>query len=237
TGTGAWYKNANGDLVCDVPVTVKVSGTIDYEIRSCPQANTTLANCEGKYGSGDALTITSTTLNGEPYSTVMQLTYTEFAKHYKVTCTEGFCSTPDSSRLLLHMLTDDIVKCWNHPGINAACGWAVATVVPGSTLIKGAKAVAAVKIAMVTGIAIDDALLALKTSGVVTKTVAMAKIEAQVADWSLFWKLYRQDKFGPNLASLPEAVRKLTTGYSPYGNLGRIEFMKKFWSETAWTDK
>ncbi|MFC5645482.1 polymorphic toxin-type HINT domain-containing protein, partial [Kitasatospora cinereorecta] len=172
-----WHKNAAGVEVCDVPVTVKVKGEIDYIMRTCPEPNLSVAACQGKYSVWDTSVLTTKPVDTQ-YETTLELTYEDYAKHYKLYCGEGACATGDSSRLLFHLLTDDFVKCFNHPGLNAPCAWAVTTVVPFGTLAKGAKAVVAFKMAVETGAAISDTLLALKTAGDVTNAVTLARLDA-----------------------------------------------------------
>ncbi|MFD7596523.1 polymorphic toxin-type HINT domain-containing protein [Kitasatospora sp. NPDC059812] len=161
-----WHKNDTGEQVCTVPVKIKVSGTVDYVMRTCPEAGLSVTACKGKYSTWDTLVLNTQQLDGKSqYDSTIELTYSYFAQHYKVYCgSEGMCATGDSSRLLLHMLTDDFVKCFNNPGLNASCGWAAATFAPVGTLTKAAKGIVAFRFALASGVGIEEAKLALQAT-------------------------------------------------------------------------
>ncbi|WP_344446785.1 polymorphic toxin-type HINT domain-containing protein, partial [Kitasatospora nipponensis] len=177
-----WHKNAAGVEVCDVPVKVQPHGTMDYELKTCPTANVSIADCQGQYTNADVTPLTSVKLDAiKPFDDTIELTYDDYAAHYKVYCTpDGGCSTGDSGKILWQMLTGDIVKCWNHPGLNASCAWAAATVLPAGTLLKGAKVIVAAKIAIETGVAIDDAMTLVRTTSDVISAATAARVQGLV---------------------------------------------------------
>ncbi|MEE1785766.1 polymorphic toxin-type HINT domain-containing protein, partial [Streptomyces sp. SP17BM10] len=161
-----WHNNAAGQQVCTVPVKVKVTGTVDYVMRTCPEAGLTVAACKGKYSVWDTVVLNTVQLDGKTaYDSTIELTYSEYAQHYKVYCgPDGGCASGDSSRLLLHLLTDDFVKCFNNPGLNASCAWAAATFAPVGKLAEAGKGIIAFRYALETGVGIEDAKLALQAT-------------------------------------------------------------------------
>ncbi|MDV5145394.1 polymorphic toxin-type HINT domain-containing protein [Streptomyces sp. SBC-4] len=163
SGSKTWHKNAAGVEVCNVTVTVKVVGEIDYILKTCPEPNLSIAACQGKYSTWNTLVLSTETVNTE-YPTTIELTYTNYAKHYKVSCSQGVCMSGDSSRMLIHMLTDDFVKCFNNFGLNGPCAWAASNFIPYGTLAKGAKGVVAFRFALESGVGIEQAKLALQAS-------------------------------------------------------------------------
>ncbi|MFF3114751.1 polymorphic toxin-type HINT domain-containing protein, partial [Kitasatospora sp. NPDC057904] len=161
-----WHNNAAGQQVCTVPVKVKVTGTVDYVMRTCPEAGLTVDACKGKYSVWDTVVLNTVQLDGKTaYDSTIELSYSDYAQHYKVYCgPEGGCATGDSSRLLLHLLTDDFVKCFNNPGLNASCAWAAATFAPVGKLAEAGKGIIAFRYALETGVGIEDAKLALQAT-------------------------------------------------------------------------
>ncbi|WP_329578734.1 polymorphic toxin-type HINT domain-containing protein [Kitasatospora sp. NBC_01250] len=161
-----WHDNASGQSFCTVPVKVKVTGTVDYVMRTCPEAGLSLDACKGKYTTWDSLVLSTQTLDGKTlFDDTIELSYDDYAKHYKVYCDpEGGCASGDSARLLFHLLTDDFVKCFNNPGLNASCGWAAASLIPAGKLTEAAKGMVAFRYALETGVGIEDAKLALQAT-------------------------------------------------------------------------
>ncbi|MDI1462183.1 polymorphic toxin-type HINT domain-containing protein [Catellatospora sp. KI3] len=181
TADDTWHKNKAGVEVCDVPVTVKVTGDIDYVMKTCPVPNLSITACHGQYTSTDTLLLSSKPLDNPQYDTTAELTYTEYSQHYKVYCDkDGGCATGDSAKLLFHILTDDFVKCFNNPGLNGPCAWAALTVIPTTTLIKGVKYVTALRWALLTGVAVTDARLALDTTLLVYTTASMNRLDSLI---------------------------------------------------------
>ncbi|MBG6135839.1 polymorphic toxin-type HINT domain-containing protein [Longispora fulva] len=178
-----WHKNAAGVDVCDVPVTVKVSGTVDYVLKTCPVPNLSIAGCQGKYTEADTLVLASKTLDGVQFDATSELTYKDYVEHYQVRCDpqSGMCMTGDSAKILASLLFGDLITCIKNPGVNGPCAWAVATFIPWGTLLKGVKGVIAVRYAVMTGIGIEDAQLVLRVAlGGYTAPV-LARLDAMVA--------------------------------------------------------
>ncbi|WP_406111100.1 polymorphic toxin-type HINT domain-containing protein [Kitasatospora purpeofusca] len=155
-GSHTWYKNAAGKLVCKVKVTAKVSGTVDYLLRTCPDPGLTVDACKGRYQTWDTVLLGTEQLNSVPYESKVELTYQDYKLHYDPKVLAG--------RLLWNMLTGDFVKCFNNPGLNKACGFALATILPLGTLAKAAKGTVAYRYAILTGISVDEAKLALQAT-------------------------------------------------------------------------
>ncbi|WP_380282149.1 polymorphic toxin-type HINT domain-containing protein [Kitasatospora purpeofusca] len=155
-GNHTWYENAAGKTVCKVKVTAKVSGTVDYFLRTCPEPGLTTEACKGTYPVWESVLLGTEQLNGVPYETSVEMTYTDYKRDHDPRVLAG--------RLLWNMLTGDFVKCFNNPGFNRACGFALATVLPVGTLAKAAKGAVAYRFAMISGIGVDEAKLALRAT-------------------------------------------------------------------------
>ncbi|MGW4647609.1 polymorphic toxin-type HINT domain-containing protein [Kitasatospora sp. NPDC004289] len=179
-----WHKNGAGVEVCDVALTVKVKGEIEYILKTCPEPDLSIAACQGKYTTWNTVLLQTQSVDTE-YQTTVELTYGDYAKHYKVSCSQGVCMSGDSSRLLLHMLTDDFVKCFKNFGFNGPCAWAASNFIPYGTLAKAAKGVVAFRFALEAGVGIAEAKLALQATlegyGDAVKLRLMASADAIVA--------------------------------------------------------
>ncbi|WP_053645597.1 polymorphic toxin-type HINT domain-containing protein [Streptomyces sp. XY431] len=151
-----WYKNAAGEMVCKVKVTAKVSGTVDNLLRTCPEAGLTVEACKGRYQAWDTMVLGTEQLNGVPYESTVEMTYQDYKLKYDPQVLAG--------RLLWHLLTGDFVRCFNNPGFNTACGFALATVMPIGTLTRAAKGAIAYRYAILAGIRVDEAKLALQAT-------------------------------------------------------------------------
>ncbi|MEU1285888.1 hypothetical protein ABZ449_16775, partial [Kitasatospora sp. NPDC005856] len=179
-GSKTWHKNDAGVEVCDVKVTVKVTGTVDYVLKTCPEPGLSVEACKGKYSTWDTLVLDTKTLENVQYETTYEMSYLEYAKHYKAYCGNGVCVTGDSSKLIVDALTGDFVKCFNNPGLNGPCAWAASIFLPVGTLSKAAKGIVAFRFAVETGIGIEEAKLALQATldgysqAVVSKLTAVA---------------------------------------------------------------
>ncbi|MFD5086893.1 polymorphic toxin-type HINT domain-containing protein [Kitasatospora sp. NPDC058406] len=141
---GGWREEGK-KLVCDLPVTVKVTGTVDYYLKTCPEPNLSIAACQGKYSSLDTVLIRT-----EPVTS-----------QYDTTAKKEYKST---SQLIFDALTGDFVKCWNTPGLNGPCAWAASNFIPYGTLAKGAKGITAFRLALETGVELEQAKLALQAA-------------------------------------------------------------------------
>ncbi|MEU8517751.1 polymorphic toxin-type HINT domain-containing protein, partial [Kitasatospora sp. NPDC048722] len=151
----SWYDNAAGVRVCDVNATVKVTGTVDYFLRTCPEPNLSIAACQGKYSTWDTLLLRTEPLNTQ-YDTVIQITEHDW--------NTKFSGQALANNALREMLFGDFIKCYNDPGFNASCAWAASNFIPYGTLAKGAKAIVAFRFALETGVGIEDAKLALQAT-------------------------------------------------------------------------
>ncbi|MFD0573626.1 hypothetical protein ACFQ0T_35900 [Kitasatospora gansuensis] len=87
-----FHKNAAGVSVCDVTYTVRVSGIVDYVLKTCPEAGLSIAACQGKYGTWDTLVINSQELKQAEFTTTVEMTEEVFSK-INVTCTRGVCGS------------------------------------------------------------------------------------------------------------------------------------------------
>lgn len=142
---GNW-REEDGKTVCDLPVTVKVTGTIDYYLKTCPEPNLSIAACQGKYTTWDTVFIRS-----EPINT-----------QYDTTAKTEYKST---DQRIWEALTGDFVKCWNNLSVkNASCAWAASNFIPYGALAKGAKGLVAFRFALETGVELEQAKLALQAS-------------------------------------------------------------------------
>ncbi|MGW2253275.1 polymorphic toxin-type HINT domain-containing protein [Kitasatospora sp. NPDC001660] len=150
-----WHDNGKGDTVCDVTVNVKVTGTVNYIMKTCPEPGLSIVACAGKYTVWNTVLVSSTQVSDQRDET-FQLTYFDYKAHYSPEAQRG--------QFLYHALTDDFVKCYHNPGLNSSCAWAAANFIPYGTLAKGAKAVVAFRFALETGVGIEDAKLAVQAT-------------------------------------------------------------------------
>ncbi|MFD0568362.1 ALF repeat-containing protein [Kitasatospora gansuensis] len=141
---GGWREEGK-KLVCDVPVTVKITGTVDYYLKTCPEPNLSIAACQGKYSNWDTVLLRS-----DPIDT-----------QYDTTAKKEYKST---NQLIFEALTGDFVKCWKNPGLNGPCAWAASNFIPYGTLAKGAKGVVALRFALETGVELEQAKLAVQAT-------------------------------------------------------------------------
>ncbi|MEV7027030.1 glycohydrolase toxin TNT-related protein, partial [Kitasatospora sp. NPDC093558] len=215
---GNWREDKadHGKLVCDLPVTVKVTGTINYVLRTCPEPGLSIAACAGKYKVWDTVLVSSVPLKDVQYNTTVKqplVTQEEF---------------------MMKLVFGDFIECWNKPDFNGPCALAAATFIPFGTLAKGAKVIVAAKVAMETGIGVDAAMLALRNT-LDAASLARVKLEATYDVWKTANLLQAQGKFGP--ATMPAKVANLTQGYNPFGSLSRLDFVKTFWTEKAYQNR
>ncbi len=165
SGFNPYHKNAAGVDVCDVKVTVKVTGTVDYVMKTCPEPALSIEACKGKYSDWDILVLSSTVENTQ-YTTTVEVSSSDYERHYKVHCsgtTGSSCRTGDSGEMLLKMLTGDFVKCFNNPNLSS-CAWAASTFIPVGTLTKATKEIVAFRFAIQSGVGLDAAKLALQAT-------------------------------------------------------------------------
>ncbi|MFJ3794248.1 polymorphic toxin-type HINT domain-containing protein [Kitasatospora sp. NPDC090091] len=161
-GDGNWRKNEAGVLVCDVTTTALFTGTVDYLMRTCPEAGLTVEQCKGKYSVWDTIVLSSTTLDRKTVTTTIAMTREQFfASGAAPTCFLEVCYSGSGAGFLANILYGDAIECINHPGVTEACGFALANLLPAATVLKSAKAVAAFRAAAATGIGVAEATAAL----------------------------------------------------------------------------
>ncbi|PYC69537.1 hypothetical protein C7C46_27970 [Streptomyces tateyamensis] len=177
-GDNTWH-NVDGKkgLFCTITVKMKISGTVDYVMRTCPEPGLSVDACKGKYTTWDTVVLSTQHLDGVPYTTTMDLPYEDYKTKYDPKVVAG--------KFLWDILAGDFVKCFNNPGLNSSCAWAAATLIPVGKLADAAKGIVALRFAMETGVGLEDAKLALQatlkgyTSPVVDKLTAAADAVAK----------------------------------------------------------
>ncbi|WP_052391606.1 DddA-like double-stranded DNA deaminase toxin [Streptomyces sp. NRRL B-24484] len=167
---GPWHHDASGKTVCDFQATVKVTGTFDYYLRTCPEANLTIAACQGKYATWDVLQLAPQTVDAQ-VETTLQAVWEDWRRAHT------------TSGLLDEMGAQwwgGIKKCFTNPfGFDADCAWSVAMVIPVTDLVAAGKVVLAYRVAVETGIGIESATAAVIASlGTIKGGEALAKINA-----------------------------------------------------------
>ncbi|MFF3075338.1 polymorphic toxin-type HINT domain-containing protein, partial [Kitasatospora sp. NPDC057936] len=150
-----WHQNDKGQDVCDLTVTVHVTGTVNYVMKTCPEPGLSIAACTGKYSVWNTVVVSSTKVDDQRDQNV-QITYFDYKAHYSPEAVRG--------QILWHALTDDFVKCYHDFGFNSSCAWAASNFIPYGTLAKGAKAVVAFRFALETGVGIEDAKIAVQAT-------------------------------------------------------------------------
>ncbi|MFJ6138629.1 polymorphic toxin-type HINT domain-containing protein [Kitasatospora sp. NPDC092286] len=151
----AWHTNAAGDSICTITVTVKVTGTHDYFLKTCPEPNLSIAACQGKYSTWDTLLLRSEPINSQ-YDTTVDITEFDYRTKYSP---QGA-----ASRFVVDTVTSDFVNCYKSPGVNASCAWAASNFIPYKTLLTGVKGVVAFRFALETGVELEQAKLALQAT-------------------------------------------------------------------------
>ncbi|MGW2873912.1 polymorphic toxin-type HINT domain-containing protein [Kitasatospora sp. NPDC001225] len=164
-----WHRGPTGEEICTFPVNVKVTGDVDYVLRTCPDAGLTIAACHGKYNN-DWVTKTLFTkhldkVQVESSYDLLSSEYMERYNCYSAPAGSRNCQTLESSKIVVHILVGDFIECFKNPGLNSSCAWAASNVLPYATLAKAAKGVVAFRYAMeVGGMTIEEAKLALQVS-------------------------------------------------------------------------
>ncbi|WP_380282318.1 polymorphic toxin-type HINT domain-containing protein [Kitasatospora purpeofusca] len=152
----AWHDNAAGKSVCSVKATLKVTGTVDYILRTCPEANLTIAACQGKYSTWDTLLLKSEHQEYQ-YDTVLEMSLTDWVTKYS--------PQAQSRQILANLFFGDFIRCFDDPGHNASsCAWAASNFIPFGTLAKAAKGIVAFRFALETGVELEHAKLALQAT-------------------------------------------------------------------------
>ncbi|WP_344446933.1 polymorphic toxin-type HINT domain-containing protein, partial [Kitasatospora nipponensis] len=181
-----WHDDGKGQTVCDLKLTVKTSGTVNYIMRTCPEPGLSIVACTGKYSVWDTVLVSSQHVENTQDQTV-PLGYADYRLHY----------SPDAVRgqILWDALTGDFVKCYKDFGFNKSCALAASTFIPYGTLAKGAKAVVAFRFALETGVGIADAKLAVQATLDGYSQAAISKITS-VTDNVAKFRLALKDGVG-----------------------------------------
>ncbi|MFF1909933.1 polymorphic toxin-type HINT domain-containing protein [Kitasatospora sp. NPDC058218] len=153
--TSVWHNDASGKPVCTVNLTVKASGTTDYIMRTCPEPNLTIAACRGKYTVWNTVLVSSEKMDVQ-YPQTVELTYADYLKNYK--------PKNHGAEDFWKIVTGDFVDCYHDFGFNKPCVLAAANFIPYEKLLASAKSVVAFRYALETGVAIEDAKLAVQAS-------------------------------------------------------------------------
>ncbi|GAB7188571.1 ALF repeat-containing protein [Kitasatospora sp. Ki12] len=194
--TSVWHNDASGKPVCTVTVTTKVTGTTTYILKTCPDPNLTIAACAGKY------TVWNTTVVGSEkmdvqFDQTVELTYADYLKYYK----------PKNHGVedLWKILSSDFVNCYHDFGFNKSCVLAAANFIPYEKLLASVKSIVAFRYALETGIAIDEAKLAVQATLDGYSKAALAKFTA-TADLVAKFRSTLKDGVGTEAAL--DALRK-----------------------------
>ncbi|MFD0277812.1 polymorphic toxin-type HINT domain-containing protein [Kitasatospora sp. NPDC127111] len=184
---GGWHEE-NKKLVCDEPVTVKVTGTVDYILRTCPEPNLTIAACMGKYSVWDTVLLDTQNLKDVQYDTTVKVPYVS------------------DREILKRIAFGDFIDCFKEPGLNSPCGWAASNFIPYERLLRGVKGIVALRFAIESGVGLEDAKLAVQAAldgySDAIKTRMIATVDAVAAFRNTF-------KDGVGSEEAFEAVRKL----------------------------
>ncbi|MFJ3794235.1 polymorphic toxin-type HINT domain-containing protein [Kitasatospora sp. NPDC090091] len=188
--TSVWHNDASGKPVCTVNLTVRATGTTDYILRTCPEPNLTIAACRGKYTVWNTVLVSSEKTDVQ-YPQTVELTYADYLKNYK----------PKNHGVedLWKIITGDFVDCYHDFGFNKPCVLAAANFIPYEKLLASAKSVVAFRYALETGIAIEDAKLALQATLEGYSKAALAKVTS-TADLVSKFRLTLKDGVGTEAA-------------------------------------
>jgi hypothetical protein len=160
-------------------------------MRTCPEAGLTASDCKAKYPVWDSLILSTQHLTGIKYSGSRQLAYDDYKLHYDPNML--------ASKILWSALTGDITACVKDPGLTEHCVMAAATFIPGEKLLAVAKEVTAFRLALITGIGIDDARLTLQAALTGVNQAAMAGYTA-LADSVVKFRQALKDGIGIDAA-------------------------------------
>ncbi|MFD7732916.1 polymorphic toxin-type HINT domain-containing protein [Kitasatospora phosalacinea] len=167
----AWHKNAAGKLVCTVTGTVKVTGTVDYWMRTCHEPGLTIAECEGRFVAWDVKYLDSTTLDGAEYPVTFEISIDDWLTKYSPHAIAG--------KILADVLFGDFIDCFKNPLDNiGACAWAASNFIGIGTLAKIGKAGIALKVSIETGAAYHETRLLADTLYDGIKVAGLAKLGA-----------------------------------------------------------
>ncbi|PJN23114.1 RNase A-like domain-containing protein [Kitasatospora sp. CB02891] len=191
TSSAKWHRGPNGgEEVCTFPVNVKVTGEIDYILRTCPDAGLSIAACHGKYNNDWVTTPLYTAqldkVQMESSYDLLSSEYMERYNCYSAPPGSRNCQTMESSKIIVHLLVGDFIECFKNPGLNASCAWAASNFIPYGTLSKAAKGLVAFRFALETGTDLGQAKLALQASLDGFKDATVGKLLASADALSKF---------------------------------------------------
>ncbi|MFF2628650.1 RNase A-like domain-containing protein [Kitasatospora griseola] len=190
--SASWHRGPNGgEEVCTFPVNVKVTGEIDYILRTCPEAGLSIAACHGKYNNDWVTTSLYTKqLDHVQMESTYDLPSSQYMERFKCYSNpgsgSGMCQTMESSKIVVHLLVGDFIECFKNPGLNASCAWAASNFIPYATLGKAAKGLVAFRFALETGTDLGQARLALQASLDGFKDATVGKLLASADALSKF---------------------------------------------------
>ncbi|MFJ1796821.1 polymorphic toxin-type HINT domain-containing protein [Kitasatospora griseola] len=166
----AWRENAAGKRVCDVTVTIKVTGTVGYNLRFCPVPDLTISECRGKYSTWGVKPLEDQVLKGEESTFTYEMDWDDWHLN----------KSPKAigDKLQARLFFGDFIDCFKSPGLNSACAWAASNFIPFGTLGKLAKAGAAAKFAIESGVDLSAAKLAVQATLNGYKSAAIDKLLA-----------------------------------------------------------
>ncbi|MFD8598159.1 polymorphic toxin-type HINT domain-containing protein [Kitasatospora sp. NPDC059646] len=136
---GPWRKDASGAVVCDYQATIQVTGTVDQYLRTCPEANLTMAECQGKYRSWDLLFLRTDVIKDKEIPDVtLQVKWEDWRKSHT---TNGMVDA------MIDHWADGLGKC-NTWGWNSDCAWSLSLFLPVGELLTAGKEVLAYRLAL-----------------------------------------------------------------------------------------
>ncbi|MFJ8045535.1 polymorphic toxin-type HINT domain-containing protein [Kitasatospora sp. NPDC096147] len=137
---------ANDKITCDMKVTVEGEVKVRYVLKTCPDPNLSITQCQGRYSLADTAQLETRTEKVKPFDTVIKVDWKAPAD------------------LIIDGITEDFVQCSKDFDFNAHCAWAASNFIPFGTLLKGVKGIAAFHTALEIGGDLTMAKAALKVS-------------------------------------------------------------------------
>ncbi|MEU8514585.1 polymorphic toxin-type HINT domain-containing protein [Kitasatospora sp. NPDC048722] len=187
-----WHRNPGGKDVCTVPAKIKITGQVDYYLKTCPEPNLSIAACQGKYSSWDTLLVATKPIDMVADGTVdLDEAYFQYNSCYGGDSSGAGC-VPGAMAVAL---VQDFWNCAKNPGLNASCAWAASNFIPFGTLGKAAKAIIAFRFALEAGTDLVQAKLALQASLDGMKDATYGKLLA-TADSVAAFRLTLKDGVG-----------------------------------------
>ncbi|MFJ8444422.1 polymorphic toxin-type HINT domain-containing protein [Kitasatospora griseola] len=136
---GPWRKDASGTVFCEYRATIQVTGTVDQYLRTCPEANLTMAECQGKYKSWDLLFLrTDVITDKEVPNVTLQVKWDDWRKGHT---TNGMVDS------MADHWVEGLGKC-NTWGWNSDCAWSLSLFLPVGELFTAGKELLAYRLAL-----------------------------------------------------------------------------------------